>query len=82
VKRSSKSFKLNIYDYSFFIFAFHGLPTIFLVKLSTMIFENNHLYLFFSYLVIPILVVCLSLSTAFFLKKLTPKIYNRLVGFR
>lgn len=77
--RQSKNY--SIYQYSFFIFAFHGIPTMLMVKLSQ-IFKNNEYYLFLSYGVIFIIVIIISIFFAKIIKKIVPKIYKLITGNR
>lgn len=72
----------NYYSYSFFIFAFHGLPTLILVKISIVLFENNSFFLFLSYLTIPTIVLFVAIYLGKMINKTNPGIYNVLVGSR
>lgn len=72
----------NFYNYSFFIFAVHGIPTIILVKISQQLFNDNAVLLFISYLLIVPFIIILSIYSGKLLKKTFPNLFNILVGTR
>lgn len=72
----------NFYKYSFFIFAFHGIPTVILTKISISLSKNDPLLLFVSYFFIGPLVILLSIFSGMIVKKTFPNFYNILVGAR
>jgi heme exporter protein D len=72
----------NYYKYGFFIFAFHGIPTLVLVKVSSLLFQGNSFYLFLAYLAIIISMILISIFAAKRTKKIFPNFYNVLVGAR
>lgn len=72
----------SFYNYSFFIFAFHGIPTLVLIKISNVLCQGNPYYLFLAYLFIFISVIVTSLFTAKSLNKLFSKAYKILTGSR
>lgn len=71
----------SFYQYSFFIFAFHGIPTVILVKLSQ-IFKNNEYLTFLAYVSIVILIVLISIFIGNLIKKSMPQVYRLLTGNR
>lgn len=72
----------QFYNYSFFIFAFHGIPTLILVKISMALFKDDALSLFISYMIIVPSIIMLSIVIGMVLKKILPNFYNVLVGSR
>lgn len=67
--------KYRFYNYSFFIFAFHAIPTLILVKLSRAILPNNTLLLFISYLLIVPFIIGFSIFLGSLTEKLMHTIY-------
>lgn len=78
-KRQWKNY--SFYQYSFFIFAFHGIPTLLFVKLSQ-IFKNNEYYLFGLYLIIFISIIVMSVTIAKVAQLKMPTLYKLLIGNR
>ncbi len=72
----------KFYNYSFFIFAFHGIPTLILVKASIALSKENSLLLFMSYIIIISSMVIISILIGMGVKKMFPNLYNVLVGSR
>jgi peptidoglycan/LPS O-acetylase OafA/YrhL len=70
------------YNYSFFIFAFHGIPTLILIKISSVLSQGNPYYVFVGYLIIFISVLLTSIFVAKITNKLFPKAYKTLTGSR
>lgn len=71
----------SFYKYSFFIFAFHGIPTTILVKMSNLQFTNQY-YIFISYIGIFVFMVIFSILTGKITAKLTPSVYKIITGSR
>ena len=71
----------NFYRYSFFIFAFHGIPTTILVKMSNFQFTNQY-YIFISYIGIFVFMVIFSILLGKITAKLTPSAYKIITGSR
>ena len=71
----------SFYQYSFFIFAFHGIPTAILVKLSQ-VFKNNEYLTFLAYVSIIILIVMISIFTGNLIKRSMPQFYRLVTGNR
>jgi surface polysaccharide O-acyltransferase-like enzyme len=72
----------SYYKYSFFIFTFHGIPTVVLIKISSILTQENPYYLFLAYLNIFILVIVTAICIAKIINKLYPKTYKILTGSR
>jgi hypothetical protein len=71
----------SFYKYSFFIFAFHGIPTALMVKMSTLKFTNQY-YIFISYVGIFVFMVLFSILMAKITEKLLPNVYKMVTGSR
>lgn len=72
----------SFYNYSFFIFAFHGIPTLILTKISSNLFSDHPIFLFVSYLSIVAFIVVFSIFIVRIFSKIFPVFYNVLVGSR
>lgn len=71
----------TFYKYSFFIFAFHGIPTLLFVKLLKQIFINKYV-LFLAFCFTPLLILLLSILLASTINRLSPKFYSLICGSR
>ena len=72
----------EFYNYSFFIFAFHGIPTLILVKISSILFKDHSFLLFIAYLFIVPFIIILSIFIGTMTRKMFPYSYKILVGTR
>ncbi|MCG2431659.1 acyltransferase family protein [Aequorivita xiaoshiensis] len=72
----------NFYKYSFFIFAFHGIPIVFLKKIIEKLDVDSALYNFILYLFTFIFISILSIIVGVLVEKVVPRTYNVLTGKR
>jgi hypothetical protein len=72
----------KFYNYSFFIFAFHGIPVLLFVKLSMALFKDDSLSLFIAYIVVAPVTIISSILIGTWLKIIFPNLYKVLVGSR
>lgn len=72
----------EIYSYTFFIFASHGIFIAYTTKLYTFYYENNVTLLLFFYFLIPLLTIALCIRVAKLIQTHSPFIYAILTGFR
>lgn len=79
-KEQWENFKF--YSYSFFIFAFHGIPTLIFVQVSIKFFNNNPILLGVSYFLIVPFVILMCILIAKAAKKITPNLYAVFIGAR
>lgn len=77
-----KQYHPKIYKYSFFIFAFHGIPINFIKALLKLKLPNTYLFNFGIYLFSFIIVVFVSILSAKLIDKYANKIYIILTGSR